>query len=199
MKNAVAIALISVALAGCASTAIKSVWKDPEMNSVDITGKKVVTILVSEKRAARLGAEDAVARYLNSLGAQATPSFQVLAPESTKEEAKAKLEGDGFDAAIVMRVTDKSQEIYSTPGVYAPYAYGGYYGRGWGYGMAYGTGPEIRTDTKIYVETMVYSLKADKLVWAGVTETTNPSDIDKFATEVATISIEAMKKSGALK
>ncbi|MFA6957247.1 MAG: hypothetical protein WC538_15360 [Thermoanaerobaculia bacterium] len=199
MKNAIAIGLISVALAGCASTSMKSAWKDPEMSSVDIAGKKVVTVLVSEKRAARLGAEDAVARYLNSLGAQATPSFQVLAPESTKEEAKAKLQGDGFDAAVVMRVTDKAQEIYSTPGVYSPAMYGGYYGRGWGYGMAYGTGPEIRTDTKIYVETLVYSLKADKLVWAGVTETTNPANVEKFATEVATIAIDSMKKSGAIK
>jgi len=199
MKNAVAIALISVALAGCASTSMKSAWKDPELSSVDIAGKKVVTVLVSEKRAARLGAEDAVARYLNSLGAQATPSFQVLAPEATKEEAKAKLQGDGFDAAIVMRVTDKAQEIYSTPGVYSPAMYGGYYGRGWGYGMAYSSAPEIRTDTKIYVETLVYALKADKLVWAGVSETTNPSDIDKFATEVATKALEEMKKSGLLK
>jgi hypothetical protein len=199
MKRALAISLLSLTLAGCASTSMKSVWKDPELNGVDIKGKKVVTILASDKRAARLGAEDAVARYLNSLGAQATPSFQVLAPEATKEDAKAKLEADGFDAAVVMRVTDKSQEIYSTPGMYAPYSYGGYYGRGWGYGMTYGTGPEIRTDTKIFIETLVYSLKADKLVWAGVSETTNPSDVDKFATEVATIAIEAMKKSGALK
>jgi hypothetical protein len=199
MKQAVAIALISLGLTACASTSFKSVWKDPAAGPVEITGRKVVTVLVSEKRAARLGAEDAVARYLNSLGAQATPSFQVLAPEATKEEAKAKLESDGFDAAVVMRVTDKAQEIYSTPGVYSPAMYGGYYGRGWGYGMAYGTGPEIRTDTKIYVETLVFSLKADKLVWAGVSETTNPSDVDKFATEVATKAIDEMKKSGLLK
>ena len=199
MRNTAAIALLALTLTGCASTSFKSVWKDPAAGPVEITGKKVVTVLVSDRRAARLGAEDAFARYLNSLGARATPSFQVLAPEATKEEAKAKLEADGFDAAVVMRVTDKEKEIYSTPGMYAPYAYGGYWGRGWGYGMTYATAPEIRTDTKIYVETLVYSLNNDKLVWAGVSETTNPSDVDSFATEVATKAIEEMKKSGLLK
>ena len=32
----------------------------------------------------------------------------------------------------------------------------------------------LRTDTIVNVETLVYDLKADKLVWAGKSESKNP-------------------------
>ena len=73
--------------------------------------------------------------------------------------------------------------------------WGGYYGYGWG--GAYG-GTEIRTDTIVIVETLVYSLKQNKLVWAGQSKTTNPSKIDAFVKEVAAGAGKEMRKLGLL-
>ena len=79
--------------------------------------------------------------------------------------------------------------------MYGPY-WGGYYGYGWG--GAWGTGTDIRTDTIVTVETLVYSLKQNKLLWAGQSKTTNPSNVDSFVKELAAGAVREMKKVGLL-
>ena len=84
-----------------------------------------------------------------------------------------------------MRVVDQSQELSYSPGMTYPVAYGGfydYYDYGWGMASTPGT---MRTNTIVSVETNVYDLEDDDLVWAGVTETTNPSQIAGMINEIA--------------
>jgi len=65
-------------------------------------------------------------------------------------------------------------------------------------GGAWGTGTDIRTDTIVTVETLVYSLKQNKLLWAGQSKTTNPSNVDSFVKELAAGAVREMKKVGLL-
>lgn len=193
--STIALALL---LGGCASTSFKTTWRNPDAGPVEITGKKVVVVATNMPKSVRYGVEEAVSKELAKAGAEAIPSFQILAPESTKDEAKEKLAREGFDAAWVIRITDKEQEVYSTPGVYAPSGmYGSYWGWGGGWGMAYA--PEVRTDTNVFVETLVYSVKHDQLAWSGLSVTTNPQDIQYSAAELARVAMGEMKKSGLLK
>jgi len=64
-------------------------------------------------------------------------------------------------------------------------------GRPWG-------GTEIRTDTIVSVETLVYSLRQNKLVWAGQSQTTNPGKVDGFVREIATAAAQEMRKQGLI-
>ena len=48
------------------------------------------------------------------------------------------------------------------------------------------------------VETLVYSLKQNKLLWAGQSKTTNPSNVDAFVKELAAGAVREMKKVGLL-
>jgi len=95
---------------------------------------------------------------------------------------------------------DKSQEVVATSTYmgpsYGPY-WGGYYGYGWG--GAYGGGVDVRTNTIITVETLVYSIPQNKLIWAGQSNTTNPTKVDAFVKELATAARSEMKKAGLLK
>jgi len=50
----------------------------------------------------------------------------------------------------------------------------------------------------VTVETLVYSLKQNKLLWAGQSKTTNPSKIDAFVRELAAGAANEMKKVGLL-
>jgi len=187
-----------LAILACGSTSFKTTWKDPSANQIPITGKKVVVVAMNVQPSVRRGIEEAVSAELRKLGAEGTPSFQILAQDATVGSAKAKLAAEGYDAAWVIRVTDKEKEVYSTPGTYAPYgAYGSYWGWGGGWGGAY-MAPEMRTDTLIFVETMIYSVKNDKLAWSGLSETRNPSDIASFASELTRVAVAEMKKSGLL-
>jgi hypothetical protein len=38
----------------------------------------------------------------------------------------------------------------------------------------------VHTNTIVIVETLVYSLRQNKLVWAGESRTTNPTNVDAF-------------------
>jgi hypothetical protein len=74
--------------------------------------------------------------------------------------------------------------------------WGGYYRYGWG--AVYEPG-YLRTDTIVTVETLVYSLADDKLIWAGASQTTNPSSLDGFVRELAGKVADQMRKEGLLK
>jgi hypothetical protein len=186
-----------VLLAGCAATSFQSTWKAPDAQPVAITGKKVVVVAMNVPAASRRAIETSIAQELNKLGAQATPSHEILPSDSTVETAKAKLAADGYDAAWVIKLTNKDKEISSTPGMgYPSGPYNSYWGWGGGYGMY--SAPEIRTDIKVYTETLVYSVSRDALVWAGTSVTTNPTNLSSSAGELARIAAAEMKKSGLL-
>jgi len=189
-------AVLILMLAGCASTSFKSTWKAPNAGPVALTGKKVLVVASNVPTAVRTTIEAAVSDELNKNGAVAMPSRQFLGPEATKEEAKIKLAAEGYDAAWVVRMTNREQEVYSTPGMYAPSGpYMSYWG--WGGGYAYGA-PELRTDTKVYIETLVYSISHDTLAWSGLSVTTNPGDLNAAAAELTRVALAEMKKSGLL-
>ena len=91
-----------------------------------------------------------------------------------------------------MRVVGKSQKATATQPIYTGPRYrsfyGGYYGAGWG--SAYSPG-YLRTDTIYSIETLVYDLKQGKLVWAGQSDTDNPSKVE---TEIKEIIDEMVKE-----
>ena len=109
VKSVVSSLVFVVLLGGCATTSFKSTWKDPQAQPIQIAGKKVVVLASNVTRAAGLSVEAAVADELSKLGANAMPSSQVFSQQTTKEDAKVKLAAEGFDAAIVVRMTDKEQ------------------------------------------------------------------------------------------
>ena len=103
---------------------------------------------------------------------------------------------------VVMRVVGQQQELSSSPGGYwgSPYYSsfwgGGYYGFGWG--SVYDPG-YLRTDTIVCVETLVYDMKADKLVWAGRSETTNPTKMNAFIKELVAGAAREIKRQGLIR
>jgi len=198
----VLVVLVVASLAACATTSFSSTWKAPDAQPVGkLSGQKVVAVAVTKNEAMRRAAEDTLVGVLNTHGAQGVASYSIIGDTGITDEAKAKaaIERSGAVAVVVMRPVAKEKEISSTPSMYmgpmyGPY-WGGYYGYGWG--GAWG-GSEIRTDTIVIVETLVYSLKQNKLVWAGQSKTTNPSRIDAFVKEVAAAAGKEMKKAGLL-
>lgn len=195
------VVLVAAGLSACATTSFTSSWKAPDAQPLGkLTGQKVVAVAVSKNAAVRRSAEDALVSVINANGAEGIPSYSLVGDDVADEaKAKAAIEKSGAVAVVVMRPVAKEKEISSTTTMYAgpmygPY-WGGYYRYGWG--GAYG-GSTIRTDTIIVVETLVYSLKQNKLVWAGQSSTTNPSKVEAFVKEVATAAGKEMKKLGLL-
>ena len=195
----------ALAVAGCATTTFNSTWKNPEAQAVTLHEQKVVALVVTKNEASRRGAEEAPARELNKLGVRGVPAYTLLPTEQVrdKDQAKAAFEKAGADGVVVMRVVGQEKELTSTPGgCYAAPYYGSFWGGGgyWGYGWGAVYDPGyLRTDTIVSVETLVYSLKQDKLAWAGRSETTNPSKADDFIKELTAGVVREMKKVGLIR
>lgn len=194
--------LAVAALSACATTSYNSSWRAPDAQPVGpMTGETVVAMVMAKNPSSRRAAEDALAREISSQGAKGVAGYTIVDDAIVSDEAKARaaIEKSGAVGIVVMRPVSSDKEIVSTPTMYAgpmygPY-WGGYYGYGWG--GAYG-GTEIRTNTIVTVETLVYSLKQNKLIWAGQSQTTNPSKVDAFVRELAKSAAKEMKKAGLL-
>jgi hypothetical protein len=195
----------AVAVGACAATTFNSVWKAPTAGPLNFKGKKVAALVVSKEEGVRYGAEDALAREITAQGAVGIAAYTLIPRELTQDRDKAKefLEKAGVAGVVAMRVVGKEKELsgsgstvyWGTP-YYGSFWGGGYYG--WGWGGVYDPG-YLRTDTIVSVETLVYSLDQDKLVWAGRSQTTNPSQVGDFIKELVIAAAKEMRKQGLIK
>jgi hypothetical protein len=54
----------------------------------------------------------------------------------------------------------------------------------------------VHTERVYHMETQVYSMKDDKLVWYGITKTTNPKNAKQLVEEVAKEVAKDLRKQG---
>jgi hypothetical protein len=193
-------AALALAAFACATTTFQSTWRAPDARPLRLSGKNVVGVFVSKNETLRRRAEDAMAREISARGAQGVPAYTILTDEEVKDRdaAKAKLEKLGFSGAVVMRVVGTRTEYSYEPAYWSrPYYHsfwgGGYWGWGWGTVREPGY---LVADKVVSVETLVYSLEQDLLVWAGVSRTIDPTQIDPFIAELATAVSKQMSKDG---
>jgi hypothetical protein len=194
------LALVAASTVACATTGFVSTWKAPDAQPLKPEGSKVAAVVMHKNEAARRAAEDALAAELTRRGGEGIPSYTLIAGTPDEAQAKAAFEKAGIAGVVVMRPVGTTQEISSNTTMYAGPTYrgywgGGYYGYGWG--GAWG-GTEIRTDTIVSIETLVYSMKQNKLVWAGQSRTTNPSQVDALVKEIVRAAAEKMRREGLL-
>ena len=181
------VVLLAVA-AGCASTSIRDSWAVDDI-ATRSPFDKILVMYIDPTEGTRRDAEDALVSRLG--GGRAVASYSLFSAqdlqnaEGNQSQIADRLRSEGFDGAVVMRVVDEDQELSYSPGMTYPAYYGGFYDfYGYGWGMA-STPGYMRTNTIVSVETNVYDLNDDDLVWAGVTQTTNPSQIAGMVNEIA--------------
>jgi len=205
MTRSAAVVAAAAAAFACGSTTFNTTWKNPEAQPLSFqAGDKVLGMVVSANEATRRGAEEALAREISARGLQGVPANSVIPDDATrdKDRAKAAAEKAGAAGVVVMRAVAKDQKVSSSPSTmymspyYRGFWGGGFYGYGWG--MAYDPG-YIRTDTILSVETLIYDLRQDKLVWAGQSQTTNPSKVDALIKELVGASAQQLRKQGLVR
>jgi hypothetical protein len=188
---------LAVGALGCSTTSFKSTWRDPTAGPITLQGQKVAAFLMTPNETMRRDGEDTLARELAARGVQGIPGYRLSAGKQVQdsEVLRKKLADAGIDGAVIMRVIDRRQEVNYIPG--GP-VYGSFWGY-WDYGYAIMANPGyLTTDTVVSVETLVYSLRDDKLLWGGVSETIDPSNLDAFIKEIAKAAGKEMKNAGLL-
>lgn len=185
----------------CATTTFQSTWRSPNAQPLRLAGRKVAAVFINRNPALRRRAEDAMAAEISARGARGVPAYTVVSESEVrdKDAAKARFEELGFSGAVVMRFVGSETQYTYEPAFWGrPYYrhfWGGYWGWGWGtvWEPAY-----LRADKIVKVETLVYSLEQDQLVWAGVSRTFNPADIEGFISELSAAISKEMAKEGLL-
>jgi len=200
MKKIILPALLvcTIIVASCTSTRITSSWREPDKQVAVNKLNKVLVVALFKDETSRHKAEDQMAGYLNGKGIVSYNYLKESFDKKNEDALREKIKKDGFDGAVTMRLVDVDKEENYTRGNISSYPayyrnFSGYYYRSWSY---YST-PGYYTTTKTYtIETNVYSIKEDKIIWSGLTETTNPDGVKKLTEEVAEVVYKKMVKEG---
>ncbi len=167
--------------AGCgSSTSIVNSWKAPGETLSPEKYKKGVIVVMAKDENVRKIAEDQIAADHKLLNVS-YPLFTMKQLGEDTLKIKNKLKEQGFDAAIVMKlITVKAKSTFAQGGYNQAYTQNGIY-----YYPDYLNAGAYVTDMDYILATNVYSLRDEKLLWSGVTESTNPKKIDKLINQVA--------------
>lgn len=203
MRNALACSLITVVTLGAAvlakpATKFTSTWKAPEAAQVRFTGKKVAVLVISKDENLRVSGEEGLARELATRGVQPVAAYRLVPKEELQDPDKARgwFERAGVEGVVAVRPVGVDKKTTYVPSTWTtPYysSFWGYYGYGWG--AVYDPG-YVRKDTILVMEVLIFSVPMNKLLWAGVSETTNPKDAARLLTDLVAATAKEMQKQG---
>jgi len=178
-----------------------STFKSPDASTTTFVGKKVATLVIAEEDALRVSGEEALARELEARGITAVAAYRIVPkPElATADRAKPWFEKAGVQGVVALRPISKDKVREYGPATWTESYYSSfwnYYGYGWG--VTYSPGVD-RVNTVVVVETLLFDMASDHLVWASVTETKNPKELQPFISDLARVTLKEMQKQGLAK
>ena len=195
-----ALLLVLLPVIGCQSaTTVSTVWKTSEPLPPPFT--KVITLVVNATPAERRAAEDELVRCLRP--GQGVAGYTLISDQDLKnrEAVERIIQSNGIDGVVVLRlVTCDKQSVYYPPTYQPNYGFSDYYNSFGYYGASgsYSPGYTV-TDTIIHTEISVYSVKDQKLLWAGAGTTTNPASVTALALQTAKAAAAELKKQGMIR
>jgi hypothetical protein len=197
---AAALSMSAVLMAG---PKFVSTWKAPDAAGVSFTGKKVAALIMSDDLNLRMSGEEALVRELAAVGVPGgVASYRIVPKEELRDPDKAKgwYERAGVEGVVAMRLVKSDKQQTWTPSMWVTSSYStlwGYYGYGWT--SVYEVGGSSRIDTVVVIENLIFSVPLNKLLWAGVTESTNPKNAAAAIKDIVTASVKEMTKEGLIR
>ncbi len=197
IKTLTIFCLITLLIACSPSTQLRKTWTDPSVSGSTFKPfKKVLVVARLKDESGNRIAEDKMAAQFKKGVAVQSYSY-LLASDTVQGAVDARLQKDGFDGLVLMRLTDMEKSLNVQNNSYGGY-YGGYYGRY--YGAPYGYGGTTVTEDKEYiVETTIYSLVDGKLLWSGTTSTLNPTSLGQSIDDIIYAVKTQLFKQGLIK
>jgi hypothetical protein len=166
---------------------------------MDFKGKKVAAVVITDDLSIQTSGEEALARMLVGRGVTGVASYRMIPKEELRDPAKAKgwFQRANVAGVVVLRVVSSEKETVYTPSVWATATYSSfwnYYGTSWTAVRSYKTSQQ----TTVTIETLVYDVTNDKLVWAGVSQTKNPKNIQILVNELVNDVAAEMRTQGLI-
>ncbi len=208
MVRARSASLAWLAVAACAvvvsaqSAKLKTSWAAPGVGPLDYAGKKVVALALVSDMNVKMSAEEALAREITSRGPQGVAAYRSIPKEelADKDRAQAWFAKTGVAGVIALHVVNVDKEMqYSSVMFGASYyqSFSGFYDYGTATIVPIGSPKEKATYA---IETLLYDIPSGgKLLWAGMSETTDPKNIQTFVQGLAKTVGADLEKQGLVK
>ena len=188
--------------AGCASTTLTNVWRDPTYSGGPL--RSVLVMGISEETSTRRIFEDEFSAKLQAVGVTAIPSYTLIPQDGPAEPVvlDAAIAKAGAQGVLVTRLPRIERRTNYGPGYYGPGYYravpaAGYYRNFYGYyssAWARYSPPQPYEYDVVALETNLWSPKQGELVWSGITESFAPSNVRQATREFADVIIEALRE-----
>jgi len=200
------IIVFSFLLNACSSTSLVNRWSDPEYKGPTL--QKILIIGIIKDDIKRRSFEEEFASLVTGNGRTGVASYTLmpdLKSADLKEEVLAvvdKVEADGVMIVTLQGVSKEKRDVppsvdyYPAAGMGMGYGMYGYYGMR--HTAVYNPGYTV-TDTVVRLDTKLFAVSSEKMIWAGKTESFNPSSSQSVVSELEKLVISDMKKSGMVK
>ena len=194
---------LAVLLAACAnnpSTTFSSTWQPSGAQPVSAAGMHIAAVFINQDDGTRRVGEDVLADEVTRYGGVGIPSYTVISDNAQdRERARRVLQQAGVQAVLLMRVVSREQDISYKPSYWSSSpvhsSLWGYWGHGW---SAVGQPGYLREETRVGVETLLYSLVEERLLWAGMSHTIDPTSVNTVVREVARKAVMQMNEDNVL-
>jgi hypothetical protein len=192
---------LAVGPLGCATTTVEHVWRAPDWNG---SFTHIAIFGMSPMPGVRRDFESKMVAAFADVGVRATASYQLFANEGElhDQDIARVLTEHGIDGALVARLVGVDKEYRSIDG--SPY-YGVIGGTRDGFYRYYHDtyavlySPEYLVDYDIVVvETNLYQVANSELVWAGLSETFDPKDVDEAIESYGQTMVKTLVLGGLL-
>jgi hypothetical protein len=183
--------------AGCASTTLTSVWRDPSYSRGPL--RSVLVMGISEETGIRRIFEDEFAAKLQAVGVIAIASYTLIPQDGPAEPVAldAAIAKAGAQGVLITRLLRIERRTTYAPGyVWAVPAVGyyrnfhGYYSSAW---VRYAP-PQAYDYDIVALETNLWSPRQGELIWSGITESFAPSNVRQATREFADVIIKALRE-----
>jgi hypothetical protein len=202
----VVICILAVTSATGKSSKLVMSWKNPA-HAPNKKFHRVLALGLSDKTVIRADFEDALAAQLAAIGLETIPGNTILLrPEGTQFDLnylRAQITENKIDAVVVSRLINVENTVTYVPDTpyYPPYPYYntfyGYYGAV--YPVVYSPG-YLKKEKKVRIETSMYTISSEEgaLAWTCITDTFNPSNVNKAIDRLIKLVVKQMQSEGVL-
>jgi hypothetical protein len=188
------------AMAMVSSDDFISTWKAPGAEPLNFAGRKVAAVLIVDDTNLRVSAEEALAREITARGPIGVPSYRIIPKEelTKKDAAKGWFERAGIAGLVALRlVKTDTEKVYS-----AAIWQSGYYQYAWDFwgdswASVYPLG-SARLEKTFTVETVLYDLSKGSPIWAAVSRTTDPQDVQSYIKGLAKDVVKKLQSEGLI-
>jgi hypothetical protein len=170
----------------------------PEKDLKTAPMKKILVVALFKSETNSRNAEDEMVRYLDGKGVQSYKYSSLRTNSSNAINVRETVRKDHFDGAVTMRLIDVDKEQVYQPNNFSTYPqyyqnFNDYFFRTY----LLNSTPGYYETTKTYTyESNIFSLDDNKIIWTGITKTTNPEGVNKMTKEIVKVIFKEMLSQG---